>query len=65
MTTVKTAIPTFCIDSGLEEGLRIATDQNHRSIVNKVEALIRGNCQGHGMAIPYSEAPRKNHGARS
>jgi hypothetical protein len=62
MTTVKTATRTFCIDFGLEEGLRIATDQNQRSIVNKVEALIRGNC---GMAIPYSEDPRKNHGARS
>ena len=65
MTTVKTATPTFCIDSGLEEGLRIATDQNHRSIANKVEALIRGNCQRHGKAIPHLEEPRKNHGARS
>lgn len=65
MATVKTATLTFRIDPGLKEALRIAADQEHRSIANMVEVLIRDYCEGHGIAIPHSEATKNNHGVRS
>ena len=55
MATIKTATLTFRIDPGLKEALRIAADQEHRSIANMVEVLIRGYCERHGIAIPHSE----------
>ena len=65
MATVKTATLTFRIDPGLKEALRIAADQEHRSIANMVEVLIRGYCERHGIAIPHSEETKNNNGARS
>lgn len=65
MATVKTATLTFRIDPGLKEALRTAADQEHRSIANMVEVLIRGYCERHGIAIPPSEEAKNNHGARS
>ena len=65
MATVKTATLTFRIDPGLKEALRIAADQEHRSIANMVEVLIRGYCERHGIAIPYSEEAKNNNGVRS
>ena len=65
MATVKTATLTFRIDPGLKEALRIAADQEHRSIANMVEVLIRGYCERHGIAIPHSEETKNNNGADS
>jgi len=65
MATIKTATLTFRIDLGLKEALRIAADQEHRSIANTVEVLIRDYCEQRGIAIPLSEETKNNHGARS
>lgn len=65
MASVKTATLTFRIDPGLKEALRMAADQEHRSIANMVEVLIRDYCESHGIAIPYSEETKNNHGVRS
>ena len=48
-----------------KEALRIAADQQHRSITNMVEVLIWGYCERHGIAIPHSEETKNNNGARS
>lgn len=65
MATVKTATLTFRIDPGLKEALRIAADQEHRSIANMVEVLIRDYCDGHGIAISHSEETKNSKGVRS
>lgn len=65
MATIKTATLTFRIDPGLKEALRIAADQEHRSIANMVEVLIRDHCEQRGIAIPPSEEIKNNHGART
>ncbi|UKE47625.1 type II toxin-antitoxin system antitoxin [Xanthomonas cerealis] len=65
MATVKTATLTFRIDPGLKEALRFAADQEHRSIANMVEVLIRNYCEQRGIAIPQSEEAKNNNGARS
>jgi hypothetical protein len=65
MTTVKTATLTFRIDPGLKEALRSAADQEHRSIANMVEVLIRGYCEQNGIAIPPAEEIKNNKGAHS
>ena len=65
MATVKTATLTFRIDPGLKDALRIAADQEHRSIANLVAILIRGYCDRHGIAIPQIENSKNNNGARS
>ena len=65
MASIKTATLTFRIDPGLKEALRIAADQEHRSIANMVEVLIRDYCEQRGIAIPLSEETKNNHGARS
>lgn len=65
MATIKTATLTFRIDPGLKEALRIAADQEHRSIANMVEVLIRDYCDRSGIAIPSSEEIKDNNGVRS
>ncbi|WP_372157404.1 hypothetical protein ACCP96_22215 [Xanthomonas campestris pv. fici] len=65
MATIKTATLTFRIDPGLKEALRIAADQEHRSIANMVEVLIREYCEQRGIAIPPSEKTKNNHGVRT
>lgn len=65
MANIKTATLTFRIDLGLKEALRIAADQEHRSIANMVEVLIRDYCEQHGIAIPSSKETKNNHGVRS
>jgi len=55
MATTKTATLTFRIDPGLKEALRAAAHQEHRSIANMVEVLIRDYCDAHGITV---ENPR-------
>lgn len=65
MATSKAATLTFRIDPGLKEALRLAADQEHRSIANMIEVLIGNYCEQRGIAIPLSEEVENNHGARS
>ena len=52
MPTTKTATLTFRIDPALKEALRTAAQQEHRSIANMVDVLIRDYCVRNGIAIP-------------
>jgi len=65
MATIKTATLTFRIDPSLKEALRTMADQEHRSIANMVEVLIRNRCEQHGIAIPLPEKTKNNNGVRS
>ena len=60
MATIKTATLTFRIDPGVKEGLRTAAQQEHRSIANMVEVLIRDYCGRNGIAIPEPKAVKKS-----
>ncbi len=51
MATTKTATLTFRIDPGLKEALRTAAQQEHRSIANMVEVLIRDYCGRNDIEI--------------
>ncbi len=51
MATTKTATLTFRVDPDLKEALRTAAHQEHRSIANMVEVLIRDYCESKGIAI--------------
>ena len=64
MAATKTATLTFRIDPALKQALRDAAQQEHRSIANMVEVLIRDYCEGHGIAIEGPEEI-KNDGERS
>lgn len=44
MATGKTATLSFRIEPGLKEALRAAAEQEHRSIANMVEVMIREYC---------------------
>ncbi|WP_447737564.1 ribbon-helix-helix protein, CopG family [Rhodanobacter soli] len=65
MGTIKTATLTFRIDPGLKEALRVAAEQEHRSIANMIEVLIRDHCEQCGIAISLSDEAKNNSGARS
>lgn len=52
MATGKTAILSLRIEPGLKEALRAAAEQEHRSIANMVEVMIREYCGRNGVAIP-------------
>lgn len=56
MATGKTTTLTFRIDPGLKEALRAAAVQEHRSIANMVEVMIRDHCGRKGIAIPEQQA---------
>jgi len=58
MATTKTATLTFRIDPGLKEALRTAAQQEHRSIANMVEVLIRDYCRRNGIEIAVLDDPR-------
>jgi hypothetical protein len=51
MSSTKTATLTFRIDPALKEALRTAAHQEHRSIANMVEVLIRDYCGQRGIEI--------------
>lgn len=51
MAITKTATLTFRIDPGVKEALRTAAQQEHRSIANMVEVLIRDYCGRMGIEI--------------
>ena len=49
--TSKSTTLTFRIAPHLKEGLRVAADQEHRSIANMIEVMIRDHCAHNGIAI--------------
>ncbi len=54
MATTKTTTLTFRIEPGLKEALRVAAEQEHRSIANMVEVMIRDHCNRTGIPIVES-----------
>lgn len=44
MATTKSTTLTFRIEPTLKEALRMAAEQEHRSIANMVEVMIRDYC---------------------
>lgn len=62
MATTKTATLTFRIDPSLKEALRAAAHQEHRSIANMVEVLIRDYCEANGIAVPSPQNSENNNG---
>ena len=54
IATTNTATLTGRVVPGLKDALCTAAQQQHRSISNRVEVLIRNYCGEHGIAI---EAP--------
>ena len=67
MATTKTTTLTFRIEPGLKEALRTAANQEHRSIANMVEVLIRDWCGRNGIVIPeqddlFDKAPKSAKG---
>ena len=51
MATAKTTTLTFRIEPELKEALRTAAQNEHRSIANMVEVLIREYCQQHNIVL--------------
>lgn len=56
MATAKTTTLTFRIDPGLKEALRSAAAQEHRSLANMVEVMIRDYCGRAGVQIAEQHA---------
>lgn len=52
MANAKTATLSFRIEPGLKEALRAAAEQEHRSIANMVEVMIREYCGRKRVALP-------------
>jgi len=57
MATGKTAILSLRIEPGLKEALRAAAEQEHRSIANMVEVMIREYCGRSSVALAEQPAP--------
>lgn len=51
MATTKTATLTFRIAPTIKDALRAAAHQEHRSIANMVEVLIRDYCGRNGIQV--------------
>jgi len=52
MPAKKTATMNLRVDPVIKEAMRIAANQEHRSIANMVELLIREHCERVGISIP-------------
>ena len=52
MVATKTATLNLRIDPFLKEALRVAALQEHRSIANMIEVMIRQHCANKGISIP-------------
>ncbi len=57
MANAKTATLSFRIEPGLKGALRTAAEQEHRSIANMVEVMIREYCGRVGVAITEQSSP--------
>lgn len=52
MPASKTATLTLRIDPGVKEGLRVIAEQEHRSLANMIDVMIRDYCTRGGVAVP-------------
>jgi hypothetical protein len=52
MVATKTTTLNLRIDPHLKEALRVGAIQDHRSIANMVEVMIRDHCAKNGISIP-------------
>lgn len=52
MAASKTATLTLRIDPAIKEGLRLLAEQEHRSLANMVEVMIRDYCADKNVSIP-------------
>ena len=52
MPAKKTATMNLRVDPVIKEAMRIAANQEHRSIANMVELLIQEHCVRVGISIP-------------
>lgn len=52
MSPRKTATLNIRIDPDVKEAARIAAEQDHRSVANLIELLIRRHCEASGIPIP-------------
>jgi len=62
MIAQKTTTLTLRLSPEFKEGLKAAAEQEHRSITNMVEVLIRDYCQQHNIVLSQengSAAPSK------
>lgn len=55
MPASKTATLTLRIDPGIKEGLRLLAEQEHRSLANMIEVMIRGHCADRQITIPEQQ----------
>ena len=64
MPKTKIATLNLRIDPGVKEAVREAAEQDHRSIANMVEMLIRRHCDESGITIPEQSDlfPEKSNG---
>ena len=56
MPAKKTATMNLRVDPVIKEAMRIAAKQDHRSIANMVELLIREHCERVGISIPEQQS---------
>lgn len=52
MAKTKIATLNLRIEPGIKEAVREAAAQEHRSVANMIEMLIRRHCQQAGIAVP-------------
>ena len=52
MVATKTATLNLRINPVLKEAIRIAAVDDHRSVANLIEILIRQHCEAKGIQIP-------------
>jgi hypothetical protein len=55
MATTKTTTLTLRIDPVIKEGLRLVAEQEHRSLTNMIEVMIREYCQQHNVTVPEQQ----------
>ena len=51
MATTKTATLTIRVDPNLKVALQAAAQEEHRSVANMIEVMIREHCDKHGIPI--------------
>jgi hypothetical protein len=60
MATTKTATLTIRVDPNLKVALQVAAQEEHRSVANMIEVMIREHCNKHGINIVQSQESDKN-----
>ena len=48
----KVATLNLRIDPAIKEALRLAAEQEHRSVANLIEVMVRRHCEQVGITIP-------------